>query len=183
MATADGVKAKLQGLIDKANEATGNTNTDLTTAIDALVAGFGAGGDGLPSWIEEVDFQTFSPAADTNEIQTFSLNLKAAPQVILIFSDFEGRENTRDFASALGFYGLNGVIMQSATWPGYSAYTQASGAFIAVMWAPTGTNAIGVLEATNQYFTFATPYYGGQYCFWRSGHTYSIVAFSVKETN
>lgn len=47
MATADSVKAKLQGLIAKANEATGNTDVDLTTAVNALVAGFGQGG-GLP---------------------------------------------------------------------------------------------------------------------------------------
>lgn len=47
MATADSVKAKLQGLIAKANAATGNTDADLTSAIDALVAGFGQGG-GIP---------------------------------------------------------------------------------------------------------------------------------------
>lgn len=44
MVTADSVKAKLQGLITKANEATGNTDVDLTTAVNALVAGFGQGG-------------------------------------------------------------------------------------------------------------------------------------------
>lgn len=44
MATADSVKARLQGLIAKANAATGNTDADLTTAIDSLVAGFGQGG-------------------------------------------------------------------------------------------------------------------------------------------
>lgn len=44
MATADSVKEKIQELIEKANDATGNTDTDLTSAIDALVAGFGQGG-------------------------------------------------------------------------------------------------------------------------------------------
>lgn len=44
MATADSVKEKIQVLIEKANDATGNTDTDLTLAIDALVAGFGQGG-------------------------------------------------------------------------------------------------------------------------------------------
>lgn len=43
MATAESVKAKLQGLIAKANEVTGNTHTDLTTAINALIAGYGTG--------------------------------------------------------------------------------------------------------------------------------------------
>jgi hypothetical protein len=46
MATADSVKAKLQGLIDKSNATTGNTDADLTTAVDALVAGYGKGGGG-----------------------------------------------------------------------------------------------------------------------------------------
>ena len=45
MATADSVKVKLQGLITKANETTGNTDADLTTAVNALVAGFGQGGE------------------------------------------------------------------------------------------------------------------------------------------
>ena len=43
MATADSVKAKLQGLIAKANATTGNQDADLTTAVDALVDGFGSG--------------------------------------------------------------------------------------------------------------------------------------------
>lgn len=47
MATADGVKNKIQGLIDSANATTGNTDTDLTTAVDALIAGFGAGSTGV----------------------------------------------------------------------------------------------------------------------------------------
>lgn len=44
MATAESVKANLQSLITKANETTGNADADLTTAVDALVAGFGQGG-------------------------------------------------------------------------------------------------------------------------------------------
>lgn len=47
MATAESVKTKIQGLLATANEATGNSDTDLTTAVNALVAGFGTGeGDG-----------------------------------------------------------------------------------------------------------------------------------------
>lgn len=49
MATAESVKAKLQGLIATANATTGNADADLTTAVNALVAGFGqGGGGGLP---------------------------------------------------------------------------------------------------------------------------------------
>lgn len=45
MATADSVKAKLEGLISKANEATGNSDADLTTAVDSLIEGYGQGGE------------------------------------------------------------------------------------------------------------------------------------------
>lgn len=46
MVTAKSVKEKLQGLIATANAATGNADADLTTAVNALVAGFGQGGGG-----------------------------------------------------------------------------------------------------------------------------------------
>ena len=48
MATAESVKAKLQGLIDKANGATGNADTDLTSAVNTLVGGYGKG-DSTPT--------------------------------------------------------------------------------------------------------------------------------------
>lgn len=46
MPTADSVKAKLQGLIDKANSATGETDTTVTQAVDRLIEGYGSGGGG-----------------------------------------------------------------------------------------------------------------------------------------
>jgi len=47
MATLDSVKAKIQGLIDKANRTTGNTDTQLSPAVDALIEGYGSGGGGF----------------------------------------------------------------------------------------------------------------------------------------
>lgn len=44
MATADSVRAKMQGLIDSANAKTGSGDTTLTAAVNALIAGFGSGG-------------------------------------------------------------------------------------------------------------------------------------------
>ena len=44
MATADSVKTKIQGLIVRANAATKGSDTNLTTALDRLIAGFGKGG-------------------------------------------------------------------------------------------------------------------------------------------
>lgn len=43
MATIQSVKDKIQGLIDKSNEATGGSDMDLTTAIDNLIANQGGG--------------------------------------------------------------------------------------------------------------------------------------------
>ncbi|MBR6518522.1 MAG: hypothetical protein IKT63_02480 [Oscillospiraceae bacterium] len=47
MASAEGVKRKIQELIDDANTVTGGTDTDLTAAFGRLVAGFGQGGGGM----------------------------------------------------------------------------------------------------------------------------------------
>jgi hypothetical protein len=46
MATAESVKTKIQSLINKSNETTGNTDTDLTSAVNRLVEGYGKGGGG-----------------------------------------------------------------------------------------------------------------------------------------
>lgn len=47
MATAESVKAKIQGLIVKSNEATGQEDADLTAAVGSLIAGFGQGESGV----------------------------------------------------------------------------------------------------------------------------------------
>ena len=46
MITADSVKAKLQGLITKANETTGKSDADLTNAVNGLIEGYGKGESG-----------------------------------------------------------------------------------------------------------------------------------------
>lgn len=48
MATADSVKAKIQGLIDTSNSTTGQNDTDLTSAINHLKEGYGQGGESTP---------------------------------------------------------------------------------------------------------------------------------------
>lgn len=45
MVTADSVKAKIQSLIAKVNAATGKNDTDLTSGVNALIEGYGAGSD------------------------------------------------------------------------------------------------------------------------------------------
>ena len=46
MATADSVKVKLQGLLDKANDTTGGADADLTNAVKRLCDGYGSGESG-----------------------------------------------------------------------------------------------------------------------------------------
>lgn len=46
MATAESVKAKIQSLIAKANTATGRADEDMTSAVNALVSGYGGGSSG-----------------------------------------------------------------------------------------------------------------------------------------
>lgn len=60
MATADSVKTKIQGLIASANAKTGNTDADLTTAVNTLIDGFGQGGVELP----EIDPSVLGTASD-----------------------------------------------------------------------------------------------------------------------
>ena len=43
MATADSVKVKIQNLINKANTKTGESDADLTSAVDTLIEGYGKG--------------------------------------------------------------------------------------------------------------------------------------------
>lgn len=57
MATIQNVKSKIQGLIDKSNEATGGSDTDLTTAIDNLIANQG-GGD-IPIVEKDINFYDY----------------------------------------------------------------------------------------------------------------------------
>ena len=66
MATADSVKNKIQGLINTANATTGKADTDLTSAVGALIAGFGQGGGGGASGFYAAKV---TPAKDTNYLE------------------------------------------------------------------------------------------------------------------
>lgn len=68
MATAESVKTKIQGLLAMANEATGNSNTDLTTAVNALIAGFGQGGSGSVGGASGIYMAKITPAEAIDRI-------------------------------------------------------------------------------------------------------------------
>jgi hypothetical protein len=67
MATAESVKAKIQGLIDQSNEATGKTDPDLTSAVGSLISGYGQGG-GPSGGASGIYMAKITPATNTNEM-------------------------------------------------------------------------------------------------------------------
>ncbi len=84
MATAESVKNKLQGLIDTANETTGESAADLTTAIGTLIAGFGKGsGDegGVKVW------QGSKTAPSTATGTRVEIDFGFVPDFILVFAN------------------------------------------------------------------------------------------------
>lgn len=65
MTTADSVKAKIRNIISKANGATGRTDDNVDSAVNALISGFGQGGGITPTGTKiitengEYDVSTF----------------------------------------------------------------------------------------------------------------------------
>lgn len=78
MATAGSVQAKIVGLITKANETTGNTDVDLTTAVDALVKGYGKGGSGGGE--QPTLFAPFLTVKSSDELQNAVFTMAANEQ-------------------------------------------------------------------------------------------------------
>lgn len=73
MATADGVKSKLQGLISSANAKTGGTDTTLIAAVNTLIAGYGQGG-GSSGGASGIYMARVTPTEDLGEM-TITHNL------------------------------------------------------------------------------------------------------------
>lgn len=84
MVTAESVKNKLRGLIDTANATTGKADTDLTAAVGALVAGFGAGG------VSAVARGSITRTSDFNfntKSYTIEHGLGVRPRVVIVYAD------------------------------------------------------------------------------------------------
>lgn len=73
MATAESVKAKLVGLLNQANTATGKADADLTAAVTSLIAGFGQSG-GADSGISGIYMAKVTPATSKSTM-TITHNL------------------------------------------------------------------------------------------------------------
>lgn len=84
------ILSKIQALITAANNATGESDTTLTDAVQTLVDGYGQGGEGgsLPSVISKIDGGSFTLASDTQASRyTISHNLGIVPKQILLWTE------------------------------------------------------------------------------------------------
>ena len=70
MATADSVKAKIQGLIDTANAKTGGSDTDLTRAVNTLLNGQSSG----QVFIKADDVEFTSEHSNTTDLYAMGYN-------------------------------------------------------------------------------------------------------------
>ena len=116
MITAASVKGKIQGLIDKANETTGNTDTDLTTAVNALVEGYGQGGDNTGGDGLKYDMGEFVLDADTHLNLRLYHNLGEVPDVLIVWTDAFKDLNAEnvlpyDFNAQVGYVFLKNLFV------------------------------------------------------------------------
>ena len=77
MATVGSVKAKIHGLIDKINATTGEASTQLSPAVDALIAGYGSGGGG--GFIDVTEL----PTENINEEAVYRLTEEKEQEITL----------------------------------------------------------------------------------------------------
>lgn len=122
MATAESVKAKLQGLIDQANVATGGSDADLTTALGRLIAGFGSGdAGGLAYDMGEFVLEADSVGGESGP-QIYH-NLVELPGFILVWTDdYVGVTNPDPaYGTNLGFAWMD-RIMGLENWFTSAAY-------------------------------------------------------------
>lgn len=151
MSTFASIKAQLQELIDSANVKTGRTDADLTSAVGALVGGYGSGGGGsVPAVGSDSPsgnlLSNFLYALTRGEVVTGEFTLTAplpntetlifdsgvaAPNGITIFNvDFDFVKNTKYQFTAFTMIGLYG---RSVAEYDYSANKSSSfGTFITI---------------------------------------------------
>lgn len=88
MATLESVKAKIQGLIEKANIVTSRADTQLSPAVDALIAGYGTGGGGF------VDVTELPDISEAEADVVYRLLQKVKASVGIYVAVYDGAQTT-----------------------------------------------------------------------------------------
>lgn len=181
MATAESVKAKLQGLISLANNTTGKTDTDLTAAVNALIAGFGQGGS--PGGTGGIYMAKVTPAETVGSLEVVH-NLGTTDILFAAcFVETLG-DAVPTFACALGKWWAKTDIPNNRSAVGYntlSSYNVANA--YAICNAPTSSSYWDEVENENS-FVFKPAGSGSNK--YMAGVTYTVIimaasAFSVTE--
>ena len=95
MADAQTIKTKIQGLIDKGNEATGGSDTDLTSVVNALISGFEQDGSNVL-----IKCGTLSPGSSRPSIIH---DLGEVPDVFIIMTPTTTTGITKYLVTGVGF--------------------------------------------------------------------------------
>lgn len=144
MSTAESVKAKIQNLIDTANAATGNADTDLTTAVNSLVAGFGQGGGGSNPFVSIEDFVVAVSSTNTQAVAEYFSSVIAEQTdltshiVVAFIAKEKPTTNSVNNAFVSIIYAVNNTVWQRLSnvlrWRD-NAYqnTQVSGAYDCIL--------------------------------------------------
>ena len=103
MPTVESVKAKIQGLINKANAATSRADTQLSPAVDALIAGYGSGGEG--GFIDVTEL----PTEDINEDAVYRLT-EEKELTLWLAAYMEGAEFNMSLEDFFTMMGMNSTL-------------------------------------------------------------------------
>lgn len=103
MSTPDSIKTQIQNLIATANTTTGNSDTDLTTAITSLINGFGGGGDVTYNGLRYNEGTVYFDGKNNNIINH---NSGFIPDIFILYPKFDVTAGSADEEVAfIGYYG------------------------------------------------------------------------------
>ena len=121
MATAESVKAKLQGIIDSVNEVTGGNDTNLTSAVNTLAEGYGKGGTDYSTELINGDITEFENADITN-VRTYGFyQCKKLTKIVLPNLNGTLEPSSCAFCSALEVFDMYGATIGTSVFRSCSA--------------------------------------------------------------
>ena len=154
MATPDSVKAKIQGLIDKANGTTGGADTDLTAAVDALLAGYGQGEEAVLTELTASENGEYTPEEGVDGFSKVTVSVPVMEGTEPVLEELTITENgeytpgdgvdgfSKVIANIIGGSGSGAVLLESGTIASTASTTQliqelSETPDLVMMWAET----------------------------------------------